>query len=187
MYKVTLSLYVYNKTSINIVSVRTCFTNYFIFMCMHDQRSNTQCIVSETFTYPGLGSGQRYRGSNSIGFLCLSAGGSTKNNQIWVTARKQNDFWYQHTYQTGWIILNITGFLPGHFNGFRKPKYSLKKHSVYIDSVPNGLWTRVGAKYIKIAKTWMKNKMAEGQLLNNACAKNFVLSLFSAKAPAMKK
>lgn len=40
---------------------------------------------------------------------------------------------------------------------------------------------------IKIAKTWMKNKMAEGQLLNNACAKNFVLSLFSAKAPAMKK
>lgn len=141
---ITLTVYMYDASELfNVLNSQ-----------MHD-RSVPLCRVNKTFTYPGLGTCQRYRRCDPVAFLCLSTRGpgSTREKQQRDEQRRENktmSFISRQQHQAGSIIVNTIDILPGHFKGTKKPKDSLKKHSVCTKSIPDTIRTGFGTKYIKI-------------------------------------
>lgn len=129
--------------------------------------------MNKTFTYPGLGTCQRYRRCDPIAFLYLSTGvpGSTKQKQQRDEQRRENktiSLINRHRQTTAskrvqsfFITVDI---LPGHFKGLRNPKDSSKRPSVCTKSIPDVLRTSFNTKYKKnqaiSIKTWCNSKMA---------------------------
>ena len=115
-------------------------------------------------TYIGLRLSQRYRGSDSIGLLCLSPGGSTRiNDMIWVRRENQKTFseLLNSFISNRYNRLSQKMRLPGHFKGFREPVCSLINHYGQIRRALQRLLLRLSNKNRKRSETWMKTKMAD--------------------------
>ena len=115
-------------------------------------------------TYIGLRLSQRYRGSDSIGLLCLSPGGSTRINDM-ILVRRENQKTFSELLNSfisnRYNRLSQKMRLPGHFKGFREPVCSLINHYGQIRRALQRLLLRLSNKNRKRSETWMKTKMAD--------------------------